>query len=135
MKLSCRILTDVGSVNTFRYASAAQFSAGDQQTVYLQLVDVSLDRSDEGYVPAGRRFVPAAGATMQVVLNSLDQSKKVVRAATQPYVGDASIWRFNVLATDAIRGTIDLTVVLNEAGKVTRGTLTAGVLVAPQLQG
>ena len=136
MKLSCRLLDGVGGVNIFEYAPGSlEFSQGDSPTVYIQLVDASKDRPEQGFNPAGRRFVPASGATLQVVMDSLDLAKRVVRSATQPFPGDGSIWSFPVMSTDPIAaGTVDLVLLLVEGVVQTRGTLRAALLVDSQEQ-
>jgi hypothetical protein len=128
MLLSCLFLVDVGSVNIFRESSYCQISEGDTNTVYIQLRDMSVNTAQEGYKPAGRRFVPAAGATLKVYIdNSLDSGKLVTKNATQPYANDPSIWSFVIQATDAINGTKNVRLELNESGKVTRGLVQGGI--------
>lgn len=132
MLLSARILQDVQSVNSFRYSQAAQLSQGDTATIYIQLVDASLDRAMEGYNPAGRRYIPASGATLAVTLPSLNQLKQISgRAASQPFPGDLSIWSFTILSTDIIRGTVGLQLALNEGGKITSAFLQNAMAVFP----
>lgn len=131
MLLSCRILEDVKDVNSFEYASAAMLNEGNEASIFIQLIDESLDKSLNGFKPAGRRFVPAAGATLQVTLDSLDNAKKVVKNAVQPYAQDPSIWRIDITALDSakLKGTVNIKLVLTESAKVTNGKLKAGVLV------
>lgn len=135
MRLACRFLTDVNSVNSYQYASACQFTQGDAMTVTIQLVDETADRSEQGFCPAGRRYVADTGATLQVIMTSLDDSKKITRTATAPYSGDQSIWQFQVLPTDKVVGTVGLVLILTEGLRVTRGTVKSALLIAPQLQG
>jgi len=130
MKLSARILKDVNGVNSFRRADQAEFTAGDALTVYFQLIDTSLDRADEGFVPAGRRYVPAAGAALTVVLDHLDDARKITRVATQPYAQDTSIFAISILATDVLSGTVNLKLDLNEGGVHTYGMLQPALLVS-----
>lgn len=132
MLLSARILCDVGSVNSFGYATAAKMTAGDATTIYIQLIDASADTEAKGFSPPGRRFMPAADATLQVVLQSIDDAKQVTRYATQPYDNDPSIWAISVLSTDTIRGTVNIKLTLTEDAVVTRGYLAAGLLISSQ---
>jgi len=134
MKLSCRLLTDCNNVNSWHYTNVVEFAEGDTATVYIQLLDESVHSADEGYVPPGRRYVPASGATLSVIMQSLDITRNITRFATQPFPLDGSIWSFNVLPTDGVRGTIDLILILTEGTKITRGTLKAAIAVAAQVQ-
>lgn len=130
MLLSCRILTNVQSVNSFEYASAAEFTEGDTPTIYIQLLDMSQDKAIEGFAPAGRRYMPGAGASLQVTMDNVDSAKKVGRSATQPFPQDQSIWCFPIYDSDKVRGTVTLRLELNEGGRITKGSLKAGMLVS-----
>ena len=128
MLLSARMLSDVGGVNIFEVADKAQFTQGDETTIYFQLIDASLDTPAKGFSPSGRRFMPAAGATLSVVFDNINDAKKITRAATQPFALDASIWAVQVFSTDAIApGTVSLTLTLTEGPKVTKGIVLGAV--------
>ncbi len=127
MLLSCRMLLDVGSVNTFKYVQRVSFTAADPQTVYFQLLDASLDTSADGFSPPGRRYMPAAGASLSVVLDSIDISKRITRTATQPFASDPSIWSVSVLASDTIKGTVNLKLALTEGTVIRRGALLGAI--------
>jgi hypothetical protein len=130
MLLSTRILNNVAGVNSFEYVQAATFTAGDTPSVYFQLIDASVDRATQGFVPAGRRFMPAAGATLEVTLDSVDNARKIVRSASQPFPLDPSIWKVDILSTDNIKGTVSMALKLTEGIKITRGRLTAALLIS-----
>lgn len=132
MLLSARMLNNVASVNAFDWAENVEFTQGDQVDVYFQLIDASLDKAVKGYVPAGRRYMPAAGATLSVTIANIDDAVQIVRSASQPFANDPSIWKVSVLNSDKIVGTCALVLVLNESGKKTYGRLEAAVLVAGQ---
>lgn len=121
MLLSARPLKDVSDVNSFQHDLQLAWTQGDALDVYFQLIDASLDRPDQGFNPGGRRFCPADGATLSVVLENLDDEKKITRAATQPFEGDSSIWKLTINATDKIRGTPHMRLTLTEGAVVTRG--------------
>jgi hypothetical protein len=127
MLLSARILKDVQGVNSFEPASVWEFVEGDSPTLYLQLVDASLDRAG-----GGRRFVPATGATLSIQIQSLDAAKVITRAATNPFGGDTSIWALAIMSTDALRGTANVRLTLTEGVKVTRGFVGHALRVTPQ---
>lgn len=123
MLLSARILKDCANVNSFDYADSAQFTKGDVVDVFFQLIDASLDTAIENFIPPGRRYMPAAGATLLVTVESIDDANKIVRAAVQPFATDGSIWKVSFYASDNIQGTANLRVVLTEGPKVTKGLL------------
>ncbi len=130
MLLSCRFLADVAGVNSFQSVAQAEMYAGDTQNLYIQLIDASLDRTEQGFVPAGRRFCPAAGATLSVKFKSLDDAKVVTRSAVQAYPTlDASIWYIPILATDPLSGTITMEATLTQAGIPTKFVNQKGVLL------
>lgn len=129
MLLSARPIKDVGSVNVFTWATQLEYTQGDTVDLYFMLVDRTQDtRSD----PPGRRYMPAAGATLQVTLDNIDQAKQLTRAATQPFTNDPSIWKVSIIATDVIKGTCGLALALTEGTRVTRGRVEAFALVYSQ---
>lgn len=130
MTLSCRFLADVSGVNSFQYASSAEFSQGDSQNVYIQLIDASLDRSDQGFFPAGRRYCPPAGTTLSILLKNIDDAKKVTRLCTQAYpLVDASIWYIPLLGSDPLAGSVTIEATLEEPSRTLHFKNAKGVLV------
>lgn len=130
MLLSARILNDVAGVNSFEYSEVAEFTEGDGASVYFQLIDLTLDKPNEGFVPAGRRYVPATGATLQCTVESIDDSKTIVRFATAVYAtDDRSIWRLDFLASDKIRGTANIRLKLTEGGVVRNGLMKSALRI------
>ncbi len=126
MLLSARWLTNVVDVNTWDYADKVEFNEGDPVSVYFQLNDLSKDK------PLGKRYVPEAGATLQVTVTNLDDSKVYAKVATQVYsTTDASIWRFTISATDDITGTPSIQLQLTEGATVRRVLLKAAIRVHP----
>jgi hypothetical protein len=142
MLLSFRFLNGVANVNVFDVASSIEIAQGDTQDLYVQLIDASLDRIDQGFNPSGRRYMPATGATMNVTFTNTDTGpsitgdfalsprinpsvqNKFTRAAVQPFPGDSSIWKVSLLASDPLNGTVQMKVVLTEPSR----TLTAAQL-------
>lgn len=129
MLLSARMMDNVASVNAFNQVNQIRFGQGDALSFYFQLVDANLDRPEQGYSPAGRRYVPLAGATMSVVLDNIDDARKVTRTATQPFAQDPSIWMVQLLSTDTVRGTTNMKMTLTEGTKVTHGYVPACIRV------
>lgn len=129
MLLACRFLIDVAGVNSFEYSDAVEWNVGDSQTLYIQLIDASLDRPQEGFVPAGRRYIPAAGAVLTVTFANIDDAKVVDRIATQPFLQDGSIWTVPILPTDPLRGTVALKLKLVEGVQVKTSGTRPGMIV------
>lgn len=132
MLLSARILRNLCDVNTYEVALAQTMTEGDSNvSIYLQLIDTSADRALQGFSPAGRRYIPATGSSLIVTLDSLDDARKLVRTAVQPFVGDASIWRVDLLTSDNPKGTVSLRLKLTSGPTTLNGILVAGLLVSP----
>jgi hypothetical protein len=130
MLLSARLLNAVSGVNAFEQADTAQFNQGDVTNVYFQLIDASLDTAAKAFNPAGRRYMPASGATLQVTLTNIDDAKQIVRAGVMAFpTDDRSIWYLPMLSTDAIAGTCDMVLKLTEGAKVTTGRVAAAVRI------
>jgi hypothetical protein len=133
MVLSARILDNVASVNQFTYEESAKFTEGDQVYVYFQLTDKSVDRAEQGFVPAGRRYMPASGSTLVVTLQNIDSSKTLTKNATQLYsTSDPSIWRITISSSDEIVGIADALLVLTEPTRTLRGRVSRALSVEPQ---
>ncbi len=136
MLLSAQFLDSVGSVNDWTPIEFVQFSEGDPVTVYLSLVDLSkagavVPVASPVYVaPAARRYMPAVGATLQVIIQNIDDAKTYTKTAVQAFAtSDPSIWSFTISANDAVTGTVNLTLVLTEGSVVRRGLVKAGLRV------
>lgn len=118
MLLSGRPLTDVQSVNSFRDATEISINKGDAVSLYIQLVDLEQNLAKHAFSPPGLRYIPVAGATLQVQFQNIDDAKVFTRMASNPFPDDRSIWRFSILATDPIDSTQNV-----------KCTLTEGVVV------
>jgi hypothetical protein len=130
MILSARFLNDVNNINSFQTVEVGQFTEGDSASVFFQLIDSTLDLANKGFNPPGRRFIPATGATLQVIVDSIDDSKKITRSATNPFPDDRSIWKLDFLASDKISGTANFQLVLTEGSAVRRGVVKSGMRIA-----
>jgi hypothetical protein len=122
MILSALPLVDVCDANSWQPAKNVEFSVGDSPTIYFQLCDASKGM---------RRYMPAAGAILTCVVGNIDDAKKVTRLATQPFPLDPSIWVLSILSSDPVRGTQNLTLTLNESGKITHGLVKNLFRVSP----
>jgi hypothetical protein len=129
MKLSVRMLDNVSNVNSFEYVNQVLMTEGDTPTIYFQLIDLARDRVEQGFDPAGRRYIPATGASLQVTLDHIDSTRKITRAASQPYPNDPSIWSVALLPTDKLRGTVNVKLALTEGSLTTQGQLLGAINV------
>ena len=148
MVLSFRFLNDVNSVNSFESAASASISAGDTQDLYIMLVDSSLDRTDQGFNPAGRRYMPPATTSLTCTFTNAGTGPSTpqsgfdlgyrlnptvpvnfVRTATQPFAGDASIWMIPLLASDPLNGTINMKLIMTEPTRVLTAAMRPGLVL------
>lgn len=132
MLLSARPLINVSGVNDFEISDTVSFTQGDALYVYFQLIDQNKDRTIQGFKPSGRRYVPASGSTLSVVIPSVDSTRIITKTATNPYSSDTSIWRIQITASDALVGTYSLKLTLTEGATVTYGTVNNMLSVSPQ---
>lgn len=70
MQLSALMLSDVSGINQWRYVDIFEYTQGDHPRVYFMLIDATKYKATEGFNPNGQRYMPAAGAQLQVVLKS-----------------------------------------------------------------
>lgn len=130
MLLSARPLDNVIDVNTYEVVDHFEFTEGDAPSLYFQLLDLSKDKTERGFIPAGRRYIPAAGATLQVVLDNLDDLKVLTKVAVQPFSNDGSIWRIDIMSTDPVAaGTVRVKLALTEGTTTRRAVLDAAIRV------
>lgn len=129
MQLTLRLLDDVQTVNSWEAVTEISVIAGDPQEIYVQLLDA---RKKACPSDGPMRYMPAAGAELEVVLDSIDADKKVTKAASQPFANDASIWRIQLTAIESAKlaGTVNLVFSLTEGTRVASGRLMARVLVS-----
>lgn len=133
MLLSARPIDNYTNVNTYDVVSTLAFTASDGPSLYFQLVDLSKDRADQNIQPPGRRYMPASGATLQVVLDNIDDAKVTTKTAVQPSAQDPSIWRIDLMSTDPCTGTVTLKFTLTEGAVVRRFVLQNVLRVTPGL--
>lgn len=131
MVLGARILNDVAGVNSYGYTDSARSTEGNAYDLYIQLVDESVDPASDGFWPSGRRYMPVSGASLQVTVGFIDDAKKIIRACTQPFAQDPSIWKLSVLSTDHWRGSADLKLKLTEGSVVTYGFVRLALSIEP----
>lgn len=132
MLLSARILNNVANINLFSYTDVMRFTEGDIPKIYLQLVDMGQDTALGGFSPPGKRYIPAVAATLQVTISSIDDAKKIIRFATQPYAQDPSIWCVTLFTTDVLRGSADIQLLLTEGTVITYGVVKQALAIEPR---
>lgn len=123
MILSARFLDGVADVNNFNTRQLLELMAGEPVTIYLQLVDATKDTISQGFPLSGRRYMPATGAVLSVIVDNIDDAKKYTKICSQPFpTTDPSIWSFSLLATDFLGpATQNLRLVLTEGAVTRRG--------------
>lgn len=120
MRLGVKMLDSSSTLNNLMYLNQVQINPGDTATVIFQIVDL-----DKG----GQRFIPASGATMQINLVSIDQSKNVQKIPTNPFADDRSIWSFNLTATDtAMAAGVNMSVKLTQGADIKTATAEQAVI-------
>lgn len=129
MDLYCRFWDNVAGPNSYRPQQQLSFTEGGSRPIYIQLIDQSQDTQAEGFSPPGRRYVPQAGATLRATLLSLDQAIQAQKTATQPFPGDASVWKIDTYPSDKLRGTVSLRLELAEGSAITYALVQAALLV------
>lgn len=133
MFLSARMLNSVVNVNSFDYADSVEFSQGDTIDCYFQLIDASKDKPIQNWKPAGRRFMPASGATLSVRVDNIDDNVAIQRSAVQAFpTSDPSIWKVSIVGSDVIRGTCALVLDLNQGGVHTHARVEGAIMISNQ---
>lgn len=132
MKLSAIFLTDVGGVNVYQEAEQIQMTEGDTLTVYLQLRDMSVQTAFSGFKNPGRRYMPAPGAQLSVQIDTLNNAwvPVLTKVAAQPFAQDPSIWMFQIVPSDSVKGTKRLKLALTEGAVKTYGIINSAILVS-----
>jgi len=129
MLLGARLLDQVFDVNNWTVVQDVRFTQGDSPWVYIQLVNLTLDKKLK---PPGRRYVPQPGATLTVTLQNVNSANTLIKACTQPFTQDSSIWVFQILGSDGLVGSYTFTMQLTEGTVVTFGRCSNALAVTPQ---
>lgn len=131
MILSLRFFESLCDVNDFVVGeSYYEMTEGDAPAIYFQLIDSTKDRAVGGFSPPGRRYCPEAGSTLSVVIDHIDDARKLTRPAVQPFPTlDPSIWKLQLFTTDVITGTCSFRLTLVEPTATTYGKVTGALRV------
>jgi hypothetical protein len=137
MLLSAIFLEDVANVNVYQESQQFEMTEGDSATVYLQLRDASVQTTFEGFKNPGRRYMPAAGATLTVQIDTMNNANvaALTKICTQPFAQDPSIWMFTIASTDPVAGTKRLRLRLIEGAQTRNGVVNSAILVTPSFIG
>jgi hypothetical protein len=128
MKLGLRIIDSASTINNLKYLNQLSIETGETATVRFQLVDLDTVRQQN---LLGDRYMPASGATLEAVIQSVDSAGTVTKSATQPFSLDPSIWEFSLTAleTQSLGGT-NLRITLTEGSNIKKGLGQQVILVS-----
>jgi hypothetical protein len=129
MLLTAQLLDQVVDANNWMNVSDVRLTQGDSPFVYFRLVNATLDQSSK---PPGRRYMPLAGAVLTATLQNVNSANTLLKTCTQPFSQDPSIWKFQILSADGLRGTYTFTLQLTEGTVVTYGRVSNAIAVVPQ---
>jgi hypothetical protein len=129
MLLTAQLLDQVVDVNNWMNVSDIRLTQGDSPFVYFKLVNATLDQNAR---PPGRRYMPVAGAVLTATLQNVNSALTLVKVCTQPFSQDPSIWKFQILSADGLRGTYTFTLQLTEGTNITYGRVSNAIAVMPQ---
>lgn len=101
MRLGAMMLADFCSANSFEYSRNIQMNEGNAQKVCIQLVDLNKVACSSGSGSLYLRYMPEAGSTLEIEIQSINDDNTITRIATQDPT-DPSIWCFDILPTDII---------------------------------
>ena len=100
MRLSCKPLKNVDSVNAWEYTEVWTIGqngdVGQAASLYAQIID--LDRDDIRFMPQG------TVVTFKATFPNLDSAFQFDVTGSQPFADDKSIWKFDILQTQLPSG-------------------------------
>lgn len=108
MRLSGKMLINVEGVNSWKYSNQAYVSEGQQNDIYVRLVDLNKDPSitpvSNNLPENPMRYIPQGTVvTASMTFPSIDDSQVITAVGSQPFADDKSIWKFT-LADDQLPG-------------------------------
>lgn len=117
MKLGLTMVDNVPTLNNLKYINQLSVTQGETADLYFQLIDVDTKDQKNQW---GNRYMPASGATLQVVIKSVNDANTLTKTATMAFPSDdRSIWKISLSSTDTS----------NMAGINLQGTLTEGASI------
>jgi hypothetical protein len=118
MKILMKLLESVTGYNSFCEVSKLEYLQGSGSDIYFRLVQHKSAKCEEC---DQLRYIPEAGATLQLTFDSIDSNKQIVRSAVMAFPSDdRSVWKVSMMPGDMLSG-------------VMKGTLTEGSKITPLL--
>lgn len=134
MRLSARILKNVIDVNHWRHSAQAYLAEGQENEVYIQLVDLdqstkSTDEQSAAFPQYPIRYLSQATVIeATATFLNIDDSQEYEIAGTQPFADDKSIWKF-VLSESQIPASGNLQIKITEDGKTKTLVIRQAIVV------
>lgn len=118
MRLGLVMLDNASVLNGLKYLNQVYISPGDTASVFFQIVD--LDSVNQNNL-IGNRYMPISGATMSMIIQSVNDRKTLVLTPTMAFPNDdRSIWTFSLTQYQtSIAAGVNLIATLTEGTKVT----------------
>lgn len=113
MQLGIQLINSDSTLNNFQVIPEAIIVPGSTATVRFQLI--KLDPHNDNT----HRYIPAAGASLQIKIYSVNTANIITKTATQPWSEDKSVWEFslNTTETQKVSG-VNLELTLTEGAQV-----------------
>jgi len=117
MKLGLAMLDTIPALNSLKYLNQISITQGETVDIYFQLIDQdSKDQKNQW----GTRYMPALGATMQVIIKSVNDANTLTKSATMVFPSDdRSIWKVSLtVAETANMAGVNMQVTLTEGSNI-----------------
>lgn len=102
MRLSAKIVKNVNNVNSWQHANQAYMAEGQENTLYIQLVNLDISTAVEGekspaFPQYPMRYLSQASALgVSVTFPALVDDEEITISGIQPFADDKSIWKFTI---------------------------------------
>lgn len=116
MRLGGQVISIFCNINDFEYVSPLQMNEGNATRIYIQLVDLNRKLCADLNGTYYMRYMPVAGATLKVTIDSIDDDAIIEKNASQ-VTGDASLFYFDIYANEVL-GSGNLHLALTEPGPI-----------------
>lgn len=136
MRIDVQLLNTGATENDFQVKSSITIHQGETTDLLFRFIDK--DQDDLRYIPASGATVlteiarfPDTFGTISNIREEVDFS--IRRAATQPFAGDASIWKLPLTATDTdTMMSSNIRVTLTEGAVVSKALVIQAIIVIPK---